>query len=320
MKRFLKIFFMAFICFALTIGAGMATYYKIFDKEGKNPTLSQEELDKIKDPLEKAAKSSRHKRVNVLLLGMEGARTDTMMFCSFDMEHKKVDVVSIPRDTYYYRSGYERADQRKINAVYGAEKIKGTINAVEDVLGVEGLIDHYAMIDYKGVENIVDSVGGVEVDVPFHMKYFDPTDKPPLRIDIPKGKQTLNGKKAVQFLRFRHDNSYKVGYSEGDLGRIKAQQGFVTSFIDKALSLKFLSLVKTSIQEVETDIRITDALEYGTKAMGIDKNDIKMTTLPGEAEYKQYGKQKLAYFVYDKKETRKLMEDIFGNDLSNIKE
>ena len=82
-------------------------------------------------------------------------------------------------------------------------------------------IHYYAMVDYDGVSTIVDSMGGIPMDIPFRMRYNDPYDKPPLHIDIPEGQQILDGEHAVQFLRYRH------GYPEGDIGRVKAQQAFM---------------------------------------------------------------------------------------------
>ncbi|KNF07797.1 cell envelope transcriptional attenuator family protein [Gottschalkia purinilytica] len=312
MKYFFKIFVVAFILFTFVIGIGAGVYYRTHSKMEKESTLSEEELNKIKDPLERAIKTKGNKVVNALLLGMDGSRTDTIMFGSFDTENKKLHIISIPRDTYYYRKGYGYADQRKINAVYGAEKIEGVKSAIKDILGTDISIDYYAMIDYKGVEKIVDSVGGVEVDVPFDMEYFDPTDKPPLRINIPKGRQTLNGKKAIEFLRFRHNNDYTVGYKEGDIGRIKAQQQFVSSFIKKSLSIKLPKVISTALDNVETDIKLKDALYYGPEAIGIGSESITMTTLPGASEDRRYGKSKLSYFIHNPKEVRRLMMEVYS--------
>ncbi len=319
MKHFLKIFSIAFICFLLAVGAGVYTYSKIYvapeeeqgvvdednkgEEEGNNP-----KNEEPKDPLQKAIASS--KRVNFLLLGMEGARSDTIIFASYDPKAKKIDMISIPRDTYYYTKGYENGDQRKINAVYGRKKVEGTKKAVEEILG-QVPVHNYIMIDYKGVEKIVDSIGGVEVNVPFRMEYYDPTDKPPLRIDIPKGKQVLNGEQSVKFLRFRHNNDMTVGYPDGDLGRIRAQQQFMKSAIKKSLSLKLINVVKTSFDYVKTDIKLSEALGYAAGIIGIDVDDISMTTLPGVAEDRKYGKQKLSYFIHDSVKVKEMMMKLY---------
>ena len=108
----------------------------------------------------------------------------------------------------------------------------------------------------KGVENIIDSIGGVEVMVPFNMKYEDPTANPPLNIDIKEGKQVLDGEKSLEFLRYRKGNNNKEGYIDGDLGRIKAQQQFLKSFVDKALSYRLPVVIKKGFDYVKTDIKL----------------------------------------------------------------
>ncbi|WIV13033.1 LCP family protein [Proteiniborus sp. MB09-C3] len=319
MKHFLKIFSIAFICFLLAVGAGVYTYSKIYvpseeqddigqsDKDGDGDNSSKNE--EPKDPFQKAIASS--KRVNFLLMGMEGPRSDTMIFASYDPKEKKVDMISIPRDTYYYTKGYENADVRKINAVYGRSKTEGSKKAVEEILG-QVPVHHYIMIDYKGVEAIVNSIGGVEVDVPFHMEYFDPKDVPPLRIDIPKGKQLLKGEQAVKFLRFRHNNDMTVGYPDGDLGRIRAQQQFLKSAIKKSLSLKIINVVNTAFDHVKTDVKLTEALGYAAGLIGFDADNISMITLPGKDEYRTYNKVKLSYFIHDPDKIKELMMGIYN--------
>lgn len=327
LKYFFKVFSIAFICFLLAIGAGVYTYSKIYVAPEEEIDLTDEENkdednipneEELKDPLQKAIASS--KRVNFLLMGMEGTRSDTIIFASFDPKIKKVDMISIPRDTYYYTKGYEDADLRKINAVYGRKKAEGTKKAVEETLG-QVPVHHYITIDYKGVEKIVDSIGGVEVNVPFHMEYKDTTaGQPPLYIDIPKGKRVLNGEDSVKFLRFRHNNDMTVGYPDGDLGRIKAQQQFMKSAIKKSLSLKLINVVKTSLDHVKTDIKISEALGYATGVIGFDMDDLSMTTLPGAEEKRTYGKQRLSYFIHDPVKIKELMMEIYDVQEENTEE
>jgi LCP family protein required for cell wall assembly len=84
-------------------------------------------------------------------------------------------------------------------------------------------------VDFDGFVELVDSVDGVDFDVPVRMKYDDPTQN--LHIDLQKGPQHLDGPKAVQFMRFRQNNpGIPGGYPDGDLGRIKAQQAFIKAF------------------------------------------------------------------------------------------
>ena len=320
MKTFWKVFIVSFLCFSIAIILGSYSYLKINEnrvysnigggeykiKKGRVDSFNKEE--KTYSSLEKAFKGSS--RINVILLGLEEARTDTIMFISFNPETKKVDVISIPRDTYIHRKGYDYAEQRKINAIYGDHGVEGVKKAVAHIL--EGVpVHHYIMVDYEGVANIVDSIGGVEVVVPFHMKYIDPTSKPPLNIDIKEGKKVLDGKNSLDFLRYRKGNNNKGGYIDGDLGRIKAQQQFLQSFVNKTLSYRLPVVIKKGFDYVKTDIKLMEGLAYSKDAMGITGEDFSFITLPGEGEFKRFNGKLLSYFTYDPFEAKKVLKRIY---------
>lgn len=321
MKTFWKVFIVSFIFFFIAIFLGSYSYLKLNNHriysnindlryQGGKAKGKEEVVEKKNySSLVEAFKDSN--RLNIILLGMEDIRTDTIIFTSFDSQTKKVDVISIPRDTYVHRKGYDFAEQRKINAIYGDHGIEGVKKAVSYVL--EGApIHHYIMMDYEGVANIIDSIGGVEVMVPFHMKYKDPTSKPPLNIDIKEGKQVLNGKKSIEFLRYRKGNNGKGGYIDGDLGRIKAQQEFLKSFIDKALSYRLPIVIKKSFDYIKTDIKLMEGLSYSKDAIGVKSKDFSFITLPGQGELKRFNGKLLSYFIYDPFETKKLLENIYN--------
>lgn len=320
MKSFFKSFFKSLLLFLVLIGLGVLGFNKLFPDKAID-------LKQIKDvvsldqftfgggtPLEKAIHKS--KRVNALIMGVEnGNRSDTIMFVSFDPESSQTDIVSIPRDTYYYEVGHEDAANRKINATYGRDKEKGVVKAVEDLLGAP--IHYYASVRYEGVKAIVDSIGGVEVNVPIRMKYSDPTDNPPLKINLQKGQQVLNGDKAIQFLRYRHGNMgknghYMGGYPDGDLGRIKAQQQFVTQAIHKILGLKLPVVLKAALPHVETNAGMAEILYYEDEIMKIAKEKIKTQTLPGEPGPLKFGKRELSFFKPDKAGIEKMVKDLYG--------
>ena len=321
MKTFLKVFIISFMCFIIAFFLGSYMYIKNeMGSDVKNYSelqikTSEKKLEKdisVEEPLYTLeAAINKSKRINFIILGMEDIRSDTMMFASIEPVKKQVDLISIPRDTYLYRKGYEEAEMRKINAVYASHGINGVKKAVNHVLG--GVpVHYYIMVDYDGVKKIVDSVGGVEVTVPFHMKYSDPTSKPPLYIDIPEGKQTLKGDKSVDFLRYRKGNGKSIGYVDGDLGRVKAQQEFLKSFFKKSLSIKLPFVIKTGFEQVKTDMKLGEALTFGKFIFGMEGESIKFNILPGVATFKSIKGKNLSYYVYDEIESRKVIEDIYG--------
>lgn len=312
MKNFIKVFIISFICFVLSYYLGSFTYIK-GETDGESNNLKFERKpNPIKEPsntLEEGIKNS--KRINFIILGMEDVRTDTIIFASFETDKRVVDLISIPRDTYIYRKGHEDAEARKINAVYGDHGINGVKSVVSYVLsGVP--IHHYMTLDYNGVKRIVDSVGGVEVIVPFPMEYNDPTAVPPLKIDIDKGKQLLKGDDAIGFIRYRKGNDNKEGYADGDLGRIKAQQEFLKSLIKKTLSIKLPFIIKTSFENIKTDIKLSEAITLSKVLFKVKEEDINFNTLPGEAVFKRINGKNLSYYIFDEIKTRNTMELIYG--------
>ncbi|MBN7774028.1 LCP family protein [Clostridium aminobutyricum] len=285
LQIFFKTFVIAFaVLTAISLGA-TSVYTKFmnfnpFEKEDQYTPIIVDEMDNDREelaslvdensPLYNQIKDAD--RANVLLLGVNGNLTDTIMLVSFDRENKKVDVISIPRDTYYHREGYNGLAEKKLNAAYKGNPVN-TAKAVSKILcGIP--INYYAVIKYEGVENIVDSMGGVPVNIPFNMKYDDPYDKPPLHINLKKGEQVLDGKHAVQFLRYRH------GYTEGDMGRVKAQQEFMKSAFRQCLSFKLPTVTKTVFENVDSDITIGTALSLAKGAAGISSDSITTYTMP----------------------------------------
>lgn len=320
MKHFIKIFFFSLLIFSLVLSTGIFSYVKYFSPQNiaedepdeDDQIIDENEETEFDTPLEKAMHES--KRINVLLVGLEGTRSDTIMLASFDRKTKEANIISIPRDTYYQREGYSKfSNTQKINAIYGMEEegIKALIKAVENITGLT--IDNYATIDYDGVRAAVDAIGGVEVDVPFHMRYTDPYDNPPLDINIPAGKQIIYGDKAMEFLRFRKTNypGYS-GYVNGDLGRVEVQQKFIKSAISKALSLRLPSVISAVYPYIDTDLTLTNLLGLGKDAIGFSTENLVTTTLPG-TDKMMAG---VSFYFADGEEITKLVYDLYNVNLS----
>lgn len=324
MKTFIKVFIVSFLLFFLSASfGGFASLKKndvslekvIESKSIKTQTNSDKpSYNLVKNPkeesyltLEDAIDNSN--RVNFLILGMEDTRSDTILLASFNRDSKKVDLISIPRDTYIHIKGYNSGELRKANALFTNLGLKGVIEASSYLLN-DIPIDHYATIDYEGVIEIIDLFGGVEVDVPFHMKYKDITSDPPLDINIKKGKQTLDGEEALDFMRWRKNNNGD-GYVDGDLGRIKAQQQVLDSLSQK-VSSNLLTVVTKGYDYIETDMKILDLISLGKDALNIDKEDITFYTLPGEPDYRTVNRKVYSYYIHDKDEVESLIEDIYN--------
>ncbi|MDK2867891.1 MAG: polyisoprenyl-teichoic acid--peptidoglycan teichoic acid transferase [Clostridiales bacterium] len=247
-------------------------------------------------------------RINILVMGIEGTRTDTMLLVSMSTHSNTVDVISIPRDTYYPTEGKTKLGQKKLNAVYGFKDIggaEGVANAVSNILGIE--IDHTVTVNYDAVKSIVDLLGGVEIEVPFDMKYDDPYATPPLHIDFKAGPQVITGDKAIGYLRFRKSNDGKI--REGDVQRIERQQAFLVAAAKKAIGPKLPFVVSGAIKEVDTDLTFGNGMLYSIGMLGIDDTKIHMHTLPAKSI--GTGSDGLSYYYYDADATHQMMIDIY---------
>lgn len=251
-----------------------------------------------------------NERVNIIVMGVEGTRTDTMIFVSVDTKTNSVEAISIPRDTYFPTPGKTRAGQSKLNAVYGFKDVggpEGVRDAISRMLGIK--IDYYVVVDYEGVKEIVDLIGGVEVDVPFRMKYDDPYSKPPLHIDFQPGVQVIDGNQAMAYLRFRKNNDGT--HSGGDIKRMERQQEFLKSAAKSAIQIKLPYIVARSLSYVETDIPLTKGIILATAMIGTDVESVNLQTLPSAGT--GTGKDGLSYFYYDEAGTKALIKQIIGD-------
>ncbi len=309
MKIFLKTFVTGFLIFTILLvpiqwGLSLVGNIRLFSGTEK----LVEEMPALVDqnsPFFEAFKDKN--RVNILMLGINDGMTDTIMLGSYDLDAKHVDIISIPRDTYYAREEANSAAAMKINAIYSVDKAVGTAAAVSDVLmGMP--INYYVIVDYAVVKKVVDSMGGVPMDITFHMRYNDPYDDPPLKIDIPEGYQVLNGDKSVEFLRFRKGSGGYAGYPEGDIGRVKAQQVFVKSAFRQALGFSLPKVVKTTLDNVDSDLPLGMATKLAANAVGLDGEDIQTVMIPGESGTKNG----LSYWWPDEDGIEEMLTQIYN--------
>lgn len=315
MKYFLKVFFTSLLCFTIVIAGGMYIYVEGFhgDVEASDifkKITGEKEEDPNATPLERAI--SEKGRINILLLGLEHERTDTIMVASYDTKEKHADIISIPRDTYVERDGFVNSANNKINSVYTVKGIEGLEDTVKSLTGIT--IDKYITIDYDGVRAAVDAVDGVEVDVPFHMRYRDPYSDPPLNIDIPEGKQVIYGDRAMEFLRFRKTNfkGYE-GYAEGDLGRIKAQQDFVKAAIKKAISFKLPKVISKVYPYTGTDFSMPEATSLAVSSIGMNSDNVDFHVLPGTTATKKG----LSFYIPNPDEVTAMIYQIYDIPVDN---
>ncbi len=249
-------------------------------------------------------------RVNILACGVADGNTDTIMLVSYDLKNQGIDLISIPRDTYYYRARYTKNyAANKINAIYRTEGITRLAEVVSEFLyGMP--IHYYVLIEYSDVREIMKAVGGVEVDIPFRMKYDDTTPGYELHIDIPAGKQTIDSSNVVEFLRFRKGNTGYSGYSGGDMERTEVQRDFVMKLIRKCLTSGNLSdVAKTALETVESDLTYGIATKIVTNALkGLNGDNIRSYMLPGEDRILE----SLSFWVVDTAAASEMLKEVYS--------
>jgi len=242
--------------------------------------------------------------ISALICGESENLTDTMIYVRYEVSTGKLAFMSIPRDTYVTNS---YCIGHKLNAIYRGTNIDPLVKQVEDLIDVK--IDYYLVVDNKLVREVVDVLGGVEINVPFRMKYDDIEQN--LHINLQPGLQVLDGAKAEQFIRYRHNNDMTVGYASGDIGRTKAQQDFIRAFIKELLSpsniIKLPELIKTVLNNTDTNITVREALRYVTDVPNLKLDSIYSCTAAGTTPTIDG----LSYFVMDKEETQRIIKEDF---------
>ncbi|MBR2742710.1 MAG: LCP family protein [Clostridia bacterium] len=264
-------------------------------KPGDN--IDIEAGDGAKIALDDASADRKPGVYNILVYGRDkvAMNSDTIMVANFDATAGKINILHIPRDTVYID---DNGHQHKINYVYATEGREGLIKELQQLLGIH--IDKYISITTDAFREIVDAIGGVEVDVPQDMQYEDPYQD--LVIDIKAGKQVLDGEKAEGFVRFRS------GYYDADLGRIKAQKQFIAAFIRTMLKpaniVKVSDIAQIAFDKIDTDLERGEFLYIALQCATIGMSDATFYTIPGE----NYG----ANFAMYRDEAAQLMNDCFN--------
>jgi len=223
-------------------------------------------------------------RVNVLLLGVgdeehSGATlSDTMIVASYDTQSKAISMISIPRDFYAKmpNNGYT-----KLNAAhaYGEQKQEGTGPAVADqvIEGITGLtIHYYARVDFTGLQEVVDAVGGVTVDVEnAFCDYNYPGTKK--AVCFKAGPQNMDGATALKYARSRH----AAGAEGSDFARSKRQQRILIAIKEKVMSTetafnpsKILKIMTALGKHLKTDLGMDELARAFELSKGIDPNAI----------------------------------------------
>jgi LCP family protein required for cell wall assembly len=232
-------------------------------------------------------------------LALEG-RSDTMLLVRADPENQVANVLSIPRDTRVEVPGYGITKVNQANSEGGAVLAARTVSAN---LG-NVTIDRYVRIDTTAFRNLVDLVGGIEVEVPRAMRYRDQTQG--LEIDLQPGLQRLDGDQAEQFARFRQD-------AYGDIGRVQRQQVLLRALRDRLTEPSVLPRLPQALrivqQSIDTNLSLEEMLALVGFAMDLESDQFQMVMLPGR--FSEPGEYLASYWIQDRQGIDQMMGKFF---------
>ena len=253
-----------------------------------------------------------------LVLGIstdeEGALlTDTIMVASYNPNTQKATLLSIPRDTYTGNTPSRATAYEKINSVYSRhEDPQDVLDEVNEITGLN--LEYYVIVKTEGFIKLVDAIGGVTFNVPIDMDYDDTSQD--LHIHLKAGEQLLDGDKAEQLVRFRHNNdgsSYPEEYGDNDTGRMRTQREFIMAVIQQTAKVenifKLGQILEVAQENVITNIDFNVAKDYIPYAVEFSTENLLTATLPGENTNKNAAGTWI--FVHDEDETAALIQELF---------
>ena len=261
-------------------------------------------FDAPKPPPSEGMLSAKDK-ANIMIMGVDSreddvGRSDTLMVATIDPKKDQASLLSLPRDT---RVKIKNHGFDKINHAYAFGGHELTKDTVENFLGVT--LDHYIIIDTHAFQRIIDTIGGIDIDVEKRMYYEDPWDDDGgLVINLQPGMQHMDGKTAITYVRYRDE--------EGDLGRIQRQQKFMKAIFDKiaspAIIMKIPSIIKEVSNSIKTDMSIRQMIEFAGTIKESQKNGLKTDMVPGKPLYID----EISYWIPNIKELRQTLANSLG--------
>lgn len=223
--------------------------------------------------------ASQGKTVNILFMGIDArdaksnSRSDTMILASINTKTKKIALISIPRDTHI-KNTLGRSE--KINSVNYNKGPEAACDEVGNLLDTR--VDYYVVTNFNGFGKIVDTLGGVHINVENNMYHADNINSE-LAINIHKGYQYLDGQTALAYVRYR-------GGPTADIGRTQRQQQFIKALAKEMIQAKTVfklpKLLPEISKNIHTNIPFKDMLYLATVAKDFeDPGTIVSQTLPG---------------------------------------
>lgn len=279
--RLIKIFSILAILFIISI-IGFFSFKEFFwndiyqeriDLTDYSSTNSATKSDIVKNnPITKTKNTSifnlKQEPFTMALFGLDAnnldyGRSDTIMIVAVNPLKKEVSLLSIPRDLRVMIPGHGH-DKITHAYNYGAGS---SINTIENLLDIK--IDYYATINLNGFKDLVDALGGIDVDVEKTLTFKDRLTKSVFTLE--KGRQKLNGTQALNYARFRKD-------AEGDFGRNRRQKQVVSEIIEQSKDFRNIPKIKEMFKvlgkNIKTDVDLKTAIKFALNLKDIGKENV----------------------------------------------
>lgn len=236
-----------------------------------------------------------NKPFNLLVIGIdqrnkETSRSDTIMIYHIDPQAHKVSLLTVPRDTYVNIPG---RGLDKVNHAFAFGGIDLTKKSLQNFLGIK--IDHYMITNFDGFKNLVDLVGGITINVEKHIR----------GTDIQPGVQKLDSKRALAYVRDRHDPM-------GDIARVKRQQKFIKALASELAAYepkyKLAMEIPSMYRNVKTDLSLQETKSFFELYRNLDVDKVETEVVPGWF----YNKNGISYWKPNQSKTKTVVQKIFS--------
>jgi len=305
LRVFVKVFLIAFISLSAVIVFGAVNFYRnisppeipqtqpIIAMDTSETVLHSDESDEdesipvvaLTAPLRFINHDRKELFFTFLIVGLnEGNNANTIIVASYDGINHEANLISIPRDSLI---NVNRAN-RKLSGSFLNGMIRdggkegGIAQVQREVMSVIGFVpDFYVIFNYDAFKEVIDAVGGIEIYVPFHMRYDDPFQN--LHIDIRPGLQHMDGQTALYFARFRESNP---GFRPiTDYQRIENQQTVINAVLGNlvrpASILRIPEFIEIFNNNVYTNLMFDDMVWFASQYTVMDGLDsVHFYTMP----------------------------------------
>ncbi|GAA0843429.1 LCP family protein [Bifidobacterium pullorum subsp. gallinarum] len=300
----------------LSIGIlGIVSYYTYsiiqFSNHISTAVKPAEETDTAHNEVVEIPKWEGKERTNILLIGGDSrgddaGRSDTMLVASIDPVTKRAHLFSLLRDTYVEIPGHGKG---RLNSAFAYGGIELTRQTIGDLLDLP--IHKYVYTDFVGFIALVDSLGGVDIEVEKDMYYTSKADKHMYDIDLKQGLQHLDGKMALQYVRFRHD-------AKSDFARTERQRILMTEVAKKMQTtnslIKLPGILDSIAPYIETDLSPKEMLKLMALGFDVNLDKIDQQQLPPFSLLSNETVGRAQVLGVDKNKLQTYVKQLFEND------